>query len=128
MKTAVRKLQELLQFFGKTVSPISLREEKNIRAALINCDKWLPQEQLQTFHKLIKAAYQLEKVSFSGGSLERLHGSVMRQLQKRDDEGGREKKAKRTIKVQDDVKVNNSNGIDLIDLSGNNHQSPSRYA
>ena len=90
MKTAVRKLQELLHFFGKTVTPISPREEKYIRAPLINCDKWLPQEQLQTFHKLIKAAYQLQKVSFSPGSLERLHGSFMRQLHRMDDEGAKE--------------------------------------
>jgi hypothetical protein len=83
MKVAFRKLEELLKFFGKTVTPISYQDEKVIRAPLINCEKWLPEDELQTYYKLIKAAYHLEKVSISPASLERLYGSITRQLQKR---------------------------------------------
>jgi hypothetical protein len=69
MRVAFRKLEELMNFFGKSVVPINSQDEKVLRAPLINCDKWLPPDELQTYFKLIKAAYQLEKINVTPQSV-----------------------------------------------------------
>jgi hypothetical protein len=76
---------------------------------------------LQTYYKLIKAAYHLEKISISPQSLEKLYSSIMRQLKQRsaEEDATREDRRRKTIKIQDELKCNVPTRSNVIDLRTN---------
>lgn len=69
--------------FGKQIKPVCREEERKLRSPLINGDKWLPADELETFYRLVKSAYQIEKVLITPHAAEKLYNSMMKQLKQR---------------------------------------------
>jgi len=73
-----------MKVFGKCIAPITSQDEKVLRSPLINCDRWLLPDELDTYFKFIKITYDIEEGDVSPSATIKLYSSVMRQLRKRE--------------------------------------------
>ena len=84
MKIAFRRVEDFMKKLKKIVVPINTEEEKLLRAPLVNCEKWLPPDQLEMFYKFIKLACRLEiELELDQKSVIKLYDSCMKQLHQR---------------------------------------------
>ena len=69
--------------YQRSIPIISAQEEKIMRAPLINCEKWMPPEDLESYYKFIKLVFGIEIVQISEVETVGLHETCMKQLKLR---------------------------------------------
>lgn len=89
VKNTFRTIESTVRQLNKPIVEVGPREERILRAPLVNCEKWLPKEELETFYKLVRGSSGLEEVSVSSHCACKLYSLILKQLQQRKEREGR---------------------------------------
>ena len=85
MKATFRAIEASIGKANK-IRTVSHNEEKILRSPMINCSKWLPKDEFETFTKFVMIAYGFGNAPISTQAAIKLYRSLMTQLSKRERE------------------------------------------
>lgn len=87
MKNTFRTIESTVKQLNKPIVSVGPAEERILRAPLVNCHKWLPEDQLITFYNFVKGASGLDQVNISSEFTCKLYHSIVLQLHQREEKG-----------------------------------------